>query len=266
MKGVTIAITSGKGGVGKTSVAINLAVALAGLGQRVGLLDADLGLGNVDVMLGLAPGAHVGAVLAGERTVADIAINGPAGIRVIPAGSGIRAMTSLTAAHKQRLFDVVESARRESDFLLVDTAPGIWDNVLDLAERSDKVVVVTSHEPTAVVDAYAMVKLLSATAPAREIGIVVNSVPSTPAGQSVFAQLDTAAKRFLKRSLKLYGCIVHDPKVGGAAIEQVPVVTQSPNSPASLCFRRLALRVASWTPTRPVSFADFERMEAPRCA
>jgi flagellar biosynthesis protein FlhG len=265
-RGLTIAITSGKGGVGKTSLAINLAVSLAGLGHRVGLLDADLGLGNVDVMLGLTPGAHLGAVLSGERKLSDIAIDGPAGVRVIPAGSGIRAMTALTPMLRQRLFDLMDTARAELDFLLVDTAPGIWDNVLDLAERADRVVVMTSYEPTAIVDAYAVAKLLNAAAPGRELGIVVNAARHAADGQSVFHQLDTAARRFLKRDLRYYGCIVHDPNVGSAALEQRPVVTQSPNSPASQCFRRLAIRVAGWVPDRPVTAAEFERMEAPRCA
>jgi flagellar biosynthesis protein FlhG len=263
---MTIAVTSGKGGVGKTSVAINLAVALAGLHQQVGLMDADLGLGNIDVMLGLTPGAHVGSVLAGDRSLEDITIEGPSGVRVVPAGSGIRAMTNLTPTCRERLFEVLAAAGEDLDFLLVDTAPGIWDNVIDVAERCDRIAIVTSHEPTAIVDAYAMAKLLTAEAPEREIGIIVNGARTAGDGQSVFRQIDAASRRFLKRDLRYYGCIVHDPNVGIAAIEQQPVVTQSPNSPASVCFRRLALRVASWRPDRPVSQLELARMEAPKCA
>jgi flagellar biosynthesis protein FlhG len=263
---LTIAVTSGKGGVGKTSVAVNLAVALAELGRKVSVFDADLGLGNIDVMLGLAPGAHIGAVLSGEKSLADITIDGPSGVGIIPAGSGIRALTALTPAVQRRLNGVMTAAQEGVDFLIIDTAPGIWDSVIDLAEQCDRVVVVTSYEPTAIVDAYAMTKLMTAAAPKREIGIVVNGARTAGEGQSVYQQLNTASRRFLKRDLKFYACIVHDEAVSNAVIDQRPVVTYAPNAPASLGFRRFALRVASWRPDRPVTFADFARMEAPRCA
>ena len=265
-RGITVGITSGKGGVGKTSVAVNVAASLAALGYRTGVLDADFGLGNVDVMLGLTPGRHVGAVLAGDCTVGSVTIAGPAGIRVIPAGSGIRALTSLTPDQWIRLGNLIASAATELDFLLVDTAPGIGDSVIDLARYIDRMVVVSSHDPTAVVDAYAMAKLLSAAAPHREIGVLVNTARDAGEGQTVFRQLDAAARRFLKRSLRYDGYIVRDPQVSESAADQRLIVTQAPDAPASRCFRRLALRLANWLPDAPVTSLEFERMEAPRCA
>jgi flagellar biosynthesis protein FlhG len=265
-RGISVGVTSGKGGVGKTSVAVNVAASLATLGYRVGLLDADFGLGNVDVMLGLTPGAHVGAVLAGEASLGSVLLDGPGGLRVIPAGSGIRALTSLTPDQWTRLGHLIASATSELDFLLVDTAPGIWDNVIDLARLLDRTVVVTSHEPTAIVDAYAMAKLLTAAAPHREIGVVVNAARDARDGHTVFRQLDAAAHRFLKRRLRYDGYVVRDPKVSESTVDQRPVVTFAPEAPASRCFRRLALRLANWLPDAPVTSLEFERMEAPRCA
>jgi len=279
-RGAILAITSGKGGVGKTSLTVNVAASLARSGHRVGVLDADLGLGNVDVMLGLTPGSHLGDVLGGEKSLADVTVRTPDGVRVIPAGSGIRALTALSEAQRARLGAVVDEAVADLDFLLVDTAPGVSDNVIDLAGLSDRVMVVTSYEPTAIVDAYAVIKLLTTAAPGREVGVVVNAARDADQGELVFRQLSAAATRFLGVKLRYYGFIIRDTAVGEAVLEQRPVVARMPDAPASRCFRRLALRVANWgrrptTPTpapavrrplAPFSPEDFERLEAPRCA
>ena len=263
---MVVAVTSGKGGVGKTCITVNLALALKSLGHTVAVLDADFGLGNLDVMLGLTPGAHVGDVLAGEKSWRDVVVPGPSGIQIIPAGSGIRGLTALTPAHWSRITDVIASASAAFDFLLLDTAPGIGDNVLELVRLADRVLVVTSYEPTAVVDAYAMTKLLVSADRTRDLGIVVNAARTQSEAQAVYRQLDAAAKRFLKRDLKYCGSIVHDPQVADAVIAQRPVMSVKPASPASLGFRRLAMNVASWRPDGPIARAQFERMEAPRCA
>lgn len=274
-----LAITSGKGGVGKTSLTVNVAAALARSGHRVGILDGDVGLGNVDVMLGLTTGAHLGEVLSGEKTLADVTVQGPDGISVIPAGNGIRALTSLNDAQWQRLADVVEEASHELDFLLVDTAPGVSDNVIGLAGLTDRVVVVTSYEPTAIVDAYAVIKLLTSADGDRELGVVVNAVRDADQGELVFRQLSAAATRFLGVKLRYYGFVIRDGSVGDSVLEQRPVVSRTPEAPASRCFRRLALRVVNWSRTPPTPRArpsaapvtpftpeDFARLEAPRCA
>ncbi len=148
-----LAITSGKGGVGKTNVGVNLAVALQARGFRTGILDADFGLGNVDVLLGLTPDAHVGHLVAGEKTLQDVFVDGPQGVRIIPASSGIQSLTALNAVQRDRLFKAVDRACEELDFLLIDTASGISDNVMHMLGIAQRVVLVTSLEPSAVVDA-----------------------------------------------------------------------------------------------------------------
>src|SRR5262245_56186042 len=156
-RGTIITITSGKGGVGKTNVVINLAVSLARLGHKVGVVDADFGLGNIDVMLGIAPPYHLGHFLSGEKTFDEITVDGPLGIKVIPAGSGIQSLTALGADQWKRFSGLLRRISRQFDFLLLDTAAGISNNVIELLLLAERVVVVTSFEPAAVVDAYAVI-------------------------------------------------------------------------------------------------------------
>ena len=158
---VSLAITSGKGGVGKTNVVVNLAVSLGRMRHRVVVLDADFGLGNVDVLLGLAPESHLGHVLSGEKTIHEILVDGPEGIRVIPASSGLQELTVLSNVHWDRLSAGLRTLSHECDFLLIDTAAGIADNVLEMLAGSERVLIVTSPEPTAVVDAYALIKVMT---------------------------------------------------------------------------------------------------------
>jgi flagellar biosynthesis protein FlhG len=247
--GVLLAITSGKGGVGKTNVVINLAVSLARLGHRVGILDADFGLGNIDVMLGLTPTLHLGHFLTGEKELQDVLIDGPFGIRILPAGTGIRALTALTEGQWRRLEGVIRQAALDLDFLLIDTAAGISDNVIELLQIAEHVLIVTSFEPTAVVDAYAMVKILTAAAPKKDLGIVVNAARDANESSLVFRQLDIASSRFLNRSLRYYGFVVHDAAVREAVLAQRPIVDHMPQAPASRCFRILASRIAGLFPT-----------------
>jgi flagellar biosynthesis protein FlhG len=250
-RGAILAVTSGKGGVGKTNVVINLAVSLARLGHRVGILDADFGLGNIDVMLGLTPTLHLGHFLSGERPLEDIIIEGPLGVQIIPAGTGIRALTALTAGQWTKLAGVIKRVALHLDFLLIDTAAGISDNVVELLLLSERVIVVTSFEPTAVVDAYAMVKILTAAAPSKDVGIVVNAARDSDESGLVFRQLDIASSRFLHRGLRYYGFVVHDPAIREAVLVQRPIVDHLPQSPASRCFRILASRIAGLAPTGP---------------
>ncbi|MGH9370929.1 MAG: MinD/ParA family protein [Vicinamibacterales bacterium] len=243
-----IAVTSGKGGVGKTNVVVNLAVALARLGHRVGILDADFGLGNVDVLLGLTPEAHVGHLLAGEKALADIVLRGPLGVQIVPASSGLQSLSALTPAQLARLHEALDTLRADVDFLLIDTASGISDNVMDMLRLAARVVVVTSLEPCAVVDAYATAKILSASAPGKDIGVVVNAVRDGDEAALAFRQLDTAASRFLGRRLRYYGFIAADPAVREAVAVQRAIVDHLPQAPASRCFRILASRIAGLGP------------------
>jgi flagellar biosynthesis protein FlhG len=243
-----IAVASGKGGVGKTNVAVNLSVALARLGHRVGLVDADFGLGNVDVLLGLTPAHHVGQLLTGEASLDDLMVSGPSGVQIVPASSGIRELTSLSLAQRAILADAFARLRARFDFLLIDTAAGISDTVVDTILLADRAAVVTSVEPAAIVDAYATVKVLTAASPATEIGIVVNRVRSVEDATVAFKQLEMAALRFLRRSLKLYGFVTEDASLRDSVLIQRAVVDEAPQSDASRCFRLLAARIAALAP------------------
>jgi len=240
-----IAVTSGKGGVGKTSLAVNLAVAMSRLGHQVGLVDADFALGSVDVFLGLTPELHLGAVLSGARSISEVMLAGPSGIRVIPAGSGVRDLVSLDTARWSRMVDAMNDAGRDLDFLLFDTAPGIGDTVLDTIALADYAVVVTSFEPSAVVDAYAMIKLISAGDATKPIGLVVNAARDAEEANLVFRQISTAAARFLNRTLSYDGYVLEDRTLRDAELAQIPILETESTSPASRCIRRLACRLAA---------------------
>jgi flagellar biosynthesis protein FlhG len=271
---VSIAITSGKGGVGKTNVAINLAVSLARLRHRVAILDADFGLGNVDVLLGLAPSAHIGHVLSGEKKIAEILVAGPRGVQLIPASSGMGQLTALTGLQWDRLGDALDEIADDFDYLIIDTGAGISGNVIDAIRIATRVLVVTSLEPTAVVDAYAVIKLLSTTDPAQEIGVVVNNARDASEAQLVFAQLEIATSRFLNRRITYFGFIAHDAAVRDAVLMQRPIVDHLPQSPASRCFRILASRLSGMVPlgtsglrlVAPIASAAAASPETPQCA
>ena len=269
-RAAVLAITSGKGGVGKTNVTVNVAVALARLGHRVAVLDADFGLGNIDVLLGLTSDGHVGHVVAGERTLAQVMVEGPAGIRIIPASSGLQSLTSLTTAQRTRLLNALDDLRRSIDFLLIDTAAGISDNVLHMLQLAGRVVLVTSLEPSAIVDAYAVTKVISSLDADKEIGIVVNGVRSPEEAKLAYRQIETAARRFLRRGVAYYGFINADPAVRDAVIEQRAIVELLPQSPASRCYRIVASRLAGLGPpgTEGRGFLPslVPIVEAPQCA
>jgi flagellar biosynthesis protein FlhG len=245
---VTLAVTSGKGGVGKTNIVINLAVALARLHNRVAILDADFGLGNVDVLLGLAPRHHLGHLLAGESGIRDVLVEGPGGVRVLPASSGLRELTALSLRQWDRLNAGLAEIREELDFLLVDTGAGISNNVVDVLTSVDRVMIVTSPEPTAIVDAYALLKVLTVVDPSKEVGVLTNGVRDAGEADLVFRQLEVASERFLHRRLTSFGHIAHDPLVRDAVLLQRPIVEQHPQAPASRGFRQLATRVAALAP------------------
>ena len=268
-KATVLAITSGKGGVGKTNVTINVAIAMARLGLRIGVLDADFGLGNVDVLLGLAPGGHIGHIVAGEKTLSEIVVRGPRGISIIPASSGLQSMTALSAVQRGRLLTALDRACRDLDYLLIDTAAGISDNVMDMLELAERVVLVTSLEPSAIVDAYALTKVLTAADAAKEIGVVVNGAPNAVEAGLAFRQLDTATRRFLKRSIAYYGHITDDPAVRESVLVQRAIVDHLPQSPASRCYRIVASRLAGLGPAQGglrLAAGRFDEEKVTQCA
>jgi flagellar biosynthesis protein FlhG len=270
----TIAVTSGKGGVGKTTVAIHLAIALAGLKRRVALVDADFALGNVDVRLGLIPDRHLGDVLDGDCSIEDVTLEGPIGIDVVPAASGIRELSVLTPAHWARLSGALAAIASDRDFVIVDTATGVGDASLDVVGLADYALVVTNDEPATLVDAYATIKLLTLADRSKPIGILANGVNHAADAERVFAQLSVASRRFLDRTIRDDGFIVEDACVRQAALRHATLAEVVATSPASRCFRRLAARLAAASVVPPdpgpapalVRPAESAFVEAPRCA
>jgi len=252
-----IAVASGKGGVGKTNVTANLAVALARLGQRVCVLDADLGLANLDVLLGLSPKLSLLHVLRGERRLAEVIVEGPAGVRIIPAASGFQELTALAPAERLLLLDEVDALDASVDVLLIDTAAGISENVLYFTAAAADALIVITPEPTALTDAYALVKVLAARYGRRDFLVAVNMAAGTADAEAAFARLARVAERFLRIRLEYQGYVPYDDAVSRAVRQQLPVVLAAPGTPASLALTQLARRLAARPPAAPTGGVQF---------
>lgn len=253
----SIAITGGKGGVGKSNVAVNVALELAALGSRVTLLDADLALANADVLLGVNPQFHLGHVLSGQRALDEVAIEVAEGVRLLPGGSGVEELANLPQASQTRMVAELQAMETASRFMIVDTAAGIAANVMGVLRAAQEVVVVTTPDPTAVVDAYATIKVLHNHAPTMPIMIVVNDVVGIGDAEQVFAQLRAAAERFLNHRIEYLGAIPRDEQLAEAVRQQQPVVRYAPGAPASRAFRLIAKHLAqnnAHVATNPRSF------------
>ena len=240
---VAIAITSGKGGVGKTNIVANLAVALAKMGKRVLILDADFGLANIDVLFGLAPQYNMGDFVFGDKALEEIVIEGPDGVKILPAAAGIEQMTALTHEQQLKLVRGITALGEHTDYLLIDTAAGISSNVISFLLAAGLVIVVTEPEPTAIVDAYLMVKILAHRESAKRIYILVNNVTGRDEANSVFRQIDKVANRFLNKQVELLGFVERDKNLVEAVGHQMPVVNMAPNTPAARCLTSIARKL-----------------------
>ena len=233
-------VTSGKGGVGKTNVVANLAIALAQRGKRVMILDADLGLANIDIVLGLKPIYTIKHVLRGERSLAEVMITGPHGVRILPASSGVEELTRLTESEKIALLSELESADLDVDILLLDTSAGISSNVMYFNCASQEILVVATPEPTSITDAYALMKVLSKRYDEKQFRLLVNAVKDVREAKVVYAKLSEVCERFLNVSLDYVGFVPRDPLLQEAVQQQRPLMDFAPESPAALQFQRLA--------------------------
>ena len=236
----TVAVTSGKGGVGKSNLSVNVALELAARGRRVSLLDADLALANADVLLGLNPSYHLGHVLSGQRQLKEVVVEAEGGVRLIPGGSGVEELANLSQSEHRRLVSELRAMEDDSDFMIVDTAAGIGGNVTGVLRAATEVIIVTTPDPTAVVDAYATIKVLHRHAPAKPVWLVINDVVGIGDAEQIFAQIRSAAARFLNHKIEHLGTIPRDPELAEAVREQVPVVRYAPDTPASRAIRLIA--------------------------
>ncbi|MBF0608249.1 MAG: MinD/ParA family protein [Candidatus Magnetobacterium sp. LHC-1] len=246
----TIAVASGKGGVGKTNVVANLAIALQKEGCKVLILDADLGLSNIDVLLHLAPRYNIQHVLDGEMKLKDIVVEGPYGIKVLPATSGVQEMTSLDEFQRLRFLEEFESLEEDINVLLIDTAAGISENVAFFCIAAQEIIIVTSPDPTSIADAYALIKVLYTRYQEKSLNVLVNSAEDETEAKDVFKRLLTAAEKFLHISLDYLGFIPRDNAVVKAVKAQKAFVEAFPDSKASKKVAELAKKILSKSKVR----------------
>lgn len=239
----TLAVTSGKGGVGKTQIAANIGVSLARRGLQVLMLDADLGLASLDLALGLQPRADLLSVVRGEATIEDIIVDGPMGLKLIPACPGRYAMANLEPGQRSRLIQAVHEAAQAYDVLLIDTGAGIGSTSVYFASAADEVLLVATPDPTAIRDAYAMAKVLHRRCGVDRIKLVANQVHNALSGADLHARLDEIVTRFLALELDYLGYVPWDKEVIGSARRGRPHVLGAPQSPASRAVAALAARL-----------------------
>ncbi|PTU30775.1 cobyrinic acid a,c-diamide synthase [Stenotrophobium rhamnosiphilum] len=241
-----IAVTSGKGGVGKTSVSVNLAVSMAMSGKKVMLLDGDLGLANVDVMLGLQPKYNLADVIEGKCTLEDTLLKGPGDLLIVPASSGKRQMAELTQAQNAGLIHAFSDLHRSLDVLIVDTAAGIADSVITFSQASQEVIVVVCGDPASMTDAYALIKVLNRDHGVKRIQILANKVHNAIEAREIHENLRRVSERFLDVTLNLVGSIPHDEWLQRAVRRQKAVVDLYPNSISAEAFKTLAKKINQW--------------------
>ncbi|MFZ2207364.1 MAG: MinD/ParA family protein [Porticoccaceae bacterium] len=261
-----VAVTSGKGGVGKTNVSVNLALAMAAQGRRVLLMDADLGLANVDVLLGLRPLYNLSHVILGERTLEEILIDGPGGIKIVPAASGVKPMAQLSMVEHAALVRGFSDLSLNFDTLLVDTAAGISDSVITFSRAAQDVIVVVRDEPTSLADGYALIKVLNRDHGIGRFHVLSNMSSSPQEGQATFAKLANVAARFLDVTLSYLGTIPYDECLIKAVRSQRSVVEAYPGSRSAQAFKNLARAADKWPkPFGPSGHLEFlvERLIGP---
>jgi len=242
-----IAISSGKGGVGKTFVTLQLAATLAALKRRVVLFDGDLGLANVHVLLGINPSFDISAVVTGEKTLPEIMVDGPLGMRIIPGASGMREMAELDGTGLARVLQDLTAISPVPDVLLIDTGAGIGPHVTTLARLADALLVVVRDEPASLADAYGLIKVMHRDFGFQKIEVIVNDTSDARRAEGVFVRLNEVSMRFLGLPLTLAGVIPHDASVAQATRRR-EMLAQRPDSPAATALRKIANNIAALPP------------------
>lgn len=235
-----ITVTSGKGGVGKTNVLVNLAIALQQRGHRVVVVDADLGLANVDILLGMQPEFTLQHVLDGERQLREVVTVGPAGLRVVPGCNGIPRIADLSARKRRELLQSFSMLETDADFILIDTAAGLGRSVVQFALAADEVVIITTPEPSAVTDAYAMIKVLHQERYTPRTHLIINLAHTRAEAVAIAEKVTHVVRQFLHMHIQPLGYVLYDANVHEAVMHRTPFLLRTPKAPASRAVRAIA--------------------------
>lgn len=255
-----IAITSGKGGVGKSNISVNLAIQLASAGKKVVLLDADLGLANADVLCNVDLPCNLSHVIARKRELNEVMVQAPGGFQLIGGASGLARMADLTDLDRQRIVDSLGQLEEQADIILIDTGAGISPNVLSFTRAADQVLVVTTPEPTAITDAYAVIKVLHREGYDRRVSLLVNQTRYGGEGRAVQQRIAAVARQFLGVTVYEAGSVPSDEQVSLSVRRRTPFVLSSPRCPAAVAVTQLATRLAQGVSTKLDSGGFFNRM------
>lgn len=253
-----IAITGGKGGVGKSNISVNLAVALAEINNRVVILDADFGLANIDILLGLTSRYTIDDVLLGLCQLQDILIEGPKGIQIVPASSGTQRLTQLNPQEHAGIIQAFSDIADAMDILIIDTAAGISASVMNFSQAAQEVIIVITGEPTSIADAYAQIKLFNRQYGLFRFRIIVNMVKNDQEGAAIFAKLTRVTEQYLEVALQYVGAIPYDDSLKKAVHKRTAVLELYPRSASALAIRGIARKVNEWSlPSHPRGHLEF---------